>query len=204
VPTAVASSIRRRLATLNGTAGGLITIGRVRQPRRNIELKATDQDPACSLETCLALGAVDAGELWQSDTYFDVAKGGLKLREERPGRPHLIQFERASEPQQRESRYRIIQVDDGAVLRAALANAIGVRATVVKHRHLLLWRNVRIHLDTVEQLGTFIELEAVAPPSSDLTLERQLIAELRDALEITDDRLVAVGYAELRAERTNV
>jgi adenylate cyclase, class 2 len=168
----------------------------VHQPRRNIELKATDQDPAGSLEICLALGAEDHGVLWQSDTYFDVPKGGLKLREERPGHPHLIQFERASEPQQRESRYRIIQIDDGPELCTALASAIGVRATVVKHRRLLLWRNVRIHLDTVEQLGTFIELEAVAPPESDLTHEHQLIAELRDALHITDDRLVALGYAE--------
>jgi adenylate cyclase class IV len=119
----------------------------------------------------------------------------LKLREERPGRPHLIQFERADEPQQRESRYRIIEVDNGPVLRAALARALGVGVTVVKYRHLLLWRDVRIHLDTVEELGTFIELEAVAPPDSDLTHEHQLITELRDALQITDDRLVALGYA---------
>jgi adenylate cyclase class IV len=150
-------------------AGTPITIIRVTQPGRNIELKATDGTPARSLEICLTLGAEDQGELWQQDTYFEVATGGLKLREESPGRPHLIQFERADEPQQRESRYRIIEVDNGPVLRAALARALGVRVTVVKHRHLLLWRNVRIHLDTVEGLGTSIELEAVAPPDSDLT-----------------------------------
>jgi adenylate cyclase, class 2 len=62
-------------------------------------------------------------------------------------------------------------------------------------RRLLLRRHVRIHLDTVEEIGTFIELEAVAPPESDLTHEHQLIADLRDALKVTDDRLVAVGYA---------
>lgn len=131
----------------------------------------------------------------QRDTYFEVARGGLKLREEQPGGPHLIQFERASEPQQRESRYRMIEVSDGAVLRAALAVAIGIRGVVVKRRHLLLWRSVRIHLDEVEQLGAFIELEAVAPADSDLTHEHRLVAELRDALRITDDRLVAEGYA---------
>lgn len=82
-----------------------------------------------------------------------------------------------------------------------LAAAIGVRVVVTKRRRLFLWRDVRIHLDDVEQLGRFIELEAVAPSDSDLTHEYQLIAELRDALTITDERLVAVGYAEqLRAK----
>jgi adenylate cyclase class IV len=130
-----------------------------------------------------------------------VANGGLKLREERPGRPHLIQFERTDEPQQRESRYRIIEVEDGPMLKAALAAAIGVRVVVTKRRRLFLWRDVRIHLDNVERLGRFIELEAVAPPDSDLAHEYQLVSELRDALTITDKRLVAIGYAEqLRAK----
>jgi adenylate cyclase class 2 len=142
----------------------------------------------------------DCGEISQRDTYFAVARGGLKLREEHPGRPHLIQFERSNEPQQRVSQYRIIEIGDGSVLRAALSAAIGVCGVVVKRRRVLLWRNVRIHLDEVEHLGTFIELEAVAPPDSDLTHEHQLVAELRDAFAITDERLVTVGYAEqLRA-----
>ncbi len=168
----------------------------MQRPRRNIELKARDTDPSASLKVCRALGAEDRGTIAQRDTYFKVTRGGLKLREEQPGRPHLIQFDRASEPQQRESRYRIIEVSDGTALRAALVAAIGIGGVVVKRRHLLLWQSVRIHLDEVEQLGTFIELEAVAPPGSDLTHEHRLVAELRDALEITDERLVAFGYAE--------
>jgi adenylate cyclase class 2 len=173
-------------------------------PRRNVELKARDPDPDASLKICRALSADDHGEISQRDTYFEVASGGLKLREERPGRPHLIQFERTDEPQQRESRYRIVEVDDGAVLCAALAAAIGIRGVIAKRRRLFLWRNVRIHLDTVAQLGDFIELEAVAPAGSDLTAEHRLIEELRDALAITDERLVALGYAEqlLRAGTT--
>jgi adenylate cyclase class 2 len=55
---------------------------------------------------------------------------------------------------------------------------------------------VRIHVDDVEHLGTFIELEAVAPPDSDLSHEHELISELRGAFAITDERLVAVGYAK--------
>lgn len=61
-------------------------------PRRNIELKATDPDPFASLDVCRRLGAEDRGTIEQRDTYFEVARGGLKLREEQPGRPHLIQL----------------------------------------------------------------------------------------------------------------
>lgn len=96
---------------------------------------------------------------------------------------------------------RIIEVSDGTALCAALAAAIGRRGVVVKCRRLLLWQSVRIHLDEVEQLGTFIELEAVAPPDSDLAYEHRLVAELRDALGITDERLVALGYAEQLTRR---
>ena len=64
-------------------------------------------------------------------------------------------------------------------------------------RRLLIWEGVRIHLDQVDGLGRFIELEAVAPPQSDLNDEQAKVARLRSALAISDDRLVALGYAEL-------
>jgi len=168
----------------------------VEKARRNIELKATDPKPARSLEICHGLGAPDEGVLWQRDTYFNVSAGGLKLREQEPGRTHLIQFERADEPQQRESRYRIIDIDDAQTLLAALTAAIGVDVTVTKQRRLFLWQTVRIHLDNVERLGNFIELEAVAPAGSDLHHEHQLVQQLRTAFSITDDRLIATGYAQ--------
>lgn len=165
-------------------------------PRRNIECKAIDANPSASLAVCRGLGAHDHGEIRQRDTYFAVARGGLKLREETPGRPHLIQFERASEPQQRESRYRIAEVSDPETLRVALTAALGTTVVVCKTRRLFLWRQVRIHLDMVEGLGSFIELEAVAPPDSDLSAEHALVETLRERLGITDERLIASGYAE--------
>jgi adenylate cyclase class 2 len=168
----------------------------VSAPRRNIECKSIDPDPSISLTVCHTLGAEDHGEIRQRDTYFAVASGGLKLREERPGQPHLIQFERTSEPQQRESRYRIIEINDPDTLRAALTAAIGATVVVCKTRRLFLWQQVRIHLDTVEGLGSFIELEAVAPSDSDLSREHALVGILRERLRISDERLVTYGYAE--------
>ena len=74
-----------------------------------------------------------------------------------------------------------------------------MRAVVEKERRLLLWRNVRIHLDTVARLGTFVELEAVSDAPGGLPLEEAKLAEIRAALSITDDLLVARGYADLLA-----
>lgn len=165
-------------------------------PGRNVELKASDPDPGHSLEICSALDAEDNGVLWQRDTYFNVRVGGLKFREQEPGHPHLIQFERADEPQQRESRYRIVEIHDAQTLLAALSAAIGTTVVVTKRRHLFLWGDVRIHLDEVEGLGSFIELEAVARRESDLEHEHRLVEQLRDAFSITHDRLVAIGYAD--------
>ncbi len=173
--------------------------------RRNVELKATDLDPERSLQVCRALGARDEGTLWQRDTYFAVARGRLKLREQEPGVPHLIGYARADRPEQRESRYRIAALAggaDAAATRAMLEAALGIECVVVKERRLFLWHDVRIHLDRVEGLGTFIELEAVAPADSDLSAEHERVAQLREALAISDERLVAQGYADqLRRSR---
>lgn len=163
---------------------------------RNVELKAFDPDPDRSLDVCRLIEATDKGVIWQRDTYFDVPRGALKLREEWPGQPHLVQYRRADEPQQRESSYRIVRVDDPDGLRAALDAALGVRGAVEKRRHLFLWENVRIHLDDVTGLGHFIELEAVAPVDSDLGREHELIAQLRHAFAIADDRVQAGGYSD--------
>jgi predicted adenylyl cyclase CyaB len=164
--------------------------------RRNVELKAKNPDPERSLEVCRDLDAEDRGVISQRDTYFKVSSGGLKLREESPGGPHLIQFQRASQAQQRPSSYRIVAIEDGATLRAALRESLGERGVVVKRRHLFLWHNVRIHLDDVEGLGSFLEFEAVAPADSDLEHEYESVAELRAAFSITDELLCAHGYAD--------
>jgi len=162
---------------------------------RNIELKAHDPDPARSLQLSLELGATEEGWLQQLDTYFRVERGRLKLREQ-DGAAELIQYERADEAIERASNYQIVPIQDPDGLKDALAAALGILVAVEKSRHLLLWRNVRIHLDEVPGLGNFIELEAVADPDSDLSREYENIAELREALGITDGRILAAGYSD--------
>jgi homotetrameric cytidine deaminase len=163
-------------------------------PRRNVELKALDPDPARSLATCRELGAQDKGVLRQRDTYFRARAGRLKLREEEPGGAVLIQYDRPDEAAARESRYRLARVEDPEELRASLDAALGTLVTVDKERHLLLWDGVRIHLDTVAGLGSFVELEGVAPPESDLRAEREKVAHLQARLGL--EQVLTDSYSD--------
>ena len=168
---------------------------------RNLEIKALDPDPATTLSAALALGAEDRGTLHQRDTYFHAVHGRLKLREQPPESAQLISYSRADASAPRPSLYRIAEVADPSTLAATPADSLGVRVLVEKTRQLLLWRNVRMHVDRVEGLGDFVELEAVASTADGLEAERPRIEHLTDALGIRDARLVTTGYAEMLEAR---
>jgi homotetrameric cytidine deaminase len=170
--------------------------------RRNVECKAADPDPQATLRAALAYGAQERGVLDQRDTYFSAPQGLLKVREERAEdggatRAQLVSYARAHEAVAGTSAYHLVDVPDPAALIAALDATLGTVVVVHKRRRLLLWQEVRIHLDEVEGLGRWIELEAVAPPESDLSTEHARVAELREVLGMADERVVAGGYAAL-------
>lgn len=182
-----------------GHGGARYSLGPVSAARRNVEVKAVDPDPARTLERALELGASDEGVLVQRDTYFAVLTGRLKLREQEPGGAVLIAYERPDETAAHVSNYRLVPVPDADELRGALAAVAGVRVVVDKRRRLLLWDCVRIHLDEVEGLGSFVELEAVAEPDSDLAREHELVGQVRAALGIEDAALREGSYADARS-----
>jgi homotetrameric cytidine deaminase len=164
----------------------------------NVEIKARDPDPEATAGRCLALGASDEGLLEQRDTYFAGRHGRLKLREQEGASAELIAYRRPDEAGPEESAYVRAVADDGARMRETLDAALGTTVVVAKRRRLFLWENVRIHLDDVEGLGTFIELEAlVGPGAGDLDTARSKVDRLRSELAIADDALVAAGYSDL-------
>ena len=176
--------------------------GTVSGPGRNIEIKARCRDLEAAAARAIALGARDAGVLQQRDTFFATTRGRLKLREFGDGRAELISYERPDVAAARASDYVIAPLEDPAAaraVRAALERALGVVRVVVKTRRLFLHASTRIHLDTVEGLGTFVELETVIGAQSDDEAHAELRA-LATALGIRDDDRVAVPYTELSAE----
>jgi len=164
-------------------------------PRVNLELKARDPNPEVTAARCLNLGAVSAGTLDQRDTYFAARRGRLKLRTGPAS--ELIAYRRPDDAEATESAYVLAPVADADSLAEALDAALGTVVVVSKRRRLFLWEGVRIHLDEVDELGSFIEFEAVLPDAGDLATAAGKLARLRASLEIADDALVAVGYADL-------
>lgn len=165
---------------------------------RNVELKARLADPTAALRAALELGATDHGTLVQRDTYFHVPSGRLKLREIEGAGAELIAYLRpdAREPEASTFVRAPLGPHPAAVL-AALEASLGIRGVVAKRRRLLVWRSVRIHLDDVAGLGSFLEFEAMLGPDSTEQQGHERIATLRHALQISDGDLIAVGYADL-------
>ena len=161
----------------------------------NVELKARDPNPEVTIERCLTLGAVSAGTLNQHDVYFRTRRGRLKLRSQADDGSELIAYRRPDAADASESTFVRAPASESVV--EALDVALGTTVVVSKVRRLLLWEGVRIHLDEVEGLGSFIEFEAVLPDAGDAETARAKLAHLRRELRIEDDALVSVGYADL-------
>ncbi|MBF6559982.1 MAG: class IV adenylate cyclase [Candidatus Binataceae bacterium] len=163
---------------------------------RNLEAKFRLADRAGAHRAALVIGFAPRATLIQRDTFFTVAEGKLKLREE-PSGAALIHYRRAHAGSLELSDYAIVPIPDPAATRAMLAAALGVLAEVRKSRVLLMRRNVRLHLDRVDGLGDFGEIEAVLGAGESAEAYRAEVAELLAALAIVPDRLIDVSYFEL-------
>ena len=169
-------------------------------PRRNLELKLRLPDLATVRRACAAV-AKPAGAMEQVDTYFHVPHGRLKLREQlgAAAAPEatLIAYHRPDKADVRASEYHLVPVPDAAALKAALSAALGVRGVVRKRRELLRYHNVRIHLDEVGGLGTFLEFEAIISQQADEELSSRRLSELCRLLGLDRSRGIAGSYADL-------
>jgi adenylate cyclase class IV len=165
-------------------------------PRRNIELKCRCADLAAVRARAQHLGARDAGVLEHHDTFFEAPLGRLKLRDFGDGRAELISYRRPDTTEARGSDFFVYPVGDPVLLRAALAHALATGGTVRKRRHLFLYRHTRIHLDEVEGLGTFVELETVMAGQSEQEGHEEL-AHVAAALALKPEDAIPRPYVEL-------
>ena len=163
---------------------------------RNIEIKLRSNDLDAVRTRALQAGASDEGVLVQTDTFFRVANGRLKLREINGTAAELIAYTRADVAGAKASDYLVVPVTEPATMLAALTAACGVTRVVKKRRDLLLWKNVRIHLDRVEGLGDFVELESVVGKADEIMATTNL-DELLGLLGLAGAEVIPVAYADL-------
>ena len=168
---------------------------------RNIEIKARIASTAALLPRVRALADHGPEPIAQDDTFFACASGRLKLRAFADGRGELIAYDRPDAAGPKTSDYLILPVAEPDRLRAALARALGETGRVIKQRVLFLVGRTRVHLDRVEGLGDFLELEVVLRDGESAAQGTAEAHALRERLQVDALQLVAGAYVDLLRTR---
>jgi predicted adenylyl cyclase CyaB len=169
---------------------------------RNIEIKARIGDRAALDRRVTALRVGTREELQQIDTFFRTPTGRLKLREFGGGTAELIRYDREDRPDARLSTYERVAVADAPGLRALLSRALGIRGQVKKHRTVLMVGTTRIHLDEVEHLGAFLEIEVVLNEAESIADGQRRMSQLMAQLDIQAADLIAGAYLDLLSSQS--
>ena len=164
---------------------------------RNVEIKAHLRNPPETSRLAAELADTQAELIEQEDVFFPTPSGRLKLRIFSPHHAELIFYQRPDQEGPKTSHYQITPTADPAGLRSALAAAYGERAVVRKVRTLLLAGRTRIHLDHVEQLGDFLELEVVLADGESIQDGEAEAHELMSKLGLSAHDLVPDAYVDL-------
>jgi adenylate cyclase, class 2 len=167
---------------------------------QNIEIKAkyTNHDKARQL--CEDLGAACLGTMRQIDTYFRVQKGRLKLREKDVGTAELIAYVRPDQENPKCSEFVVIDVDSPTAVKEIFSTLLGVETVVEKSRTIYVLGSTRIHIDEVDGMGRFLEIEVLCGSGDDAAIQAATIRarELMEAFEIFPKDLIPGSYRELR------
>ena len=160
----------------------------------NLELKARVRTLAWAKKIAGTFARFDS-TLTQTDTYYHVPEGRLKLRAFSRTRGELIVYSRNEGKGDRYSRYDISVTATPATLHRVLNRALGVDVLVRKTRFLYLYENARIHLDAVRSLGAFVEFEVLVTHGQ--RQAKTLLAELKERFAIADRDCILCSYSDL-------
>jgi adenylate cyclase class IV len=164
---------------------------------RNIEIKARIAALADIEARARLLSGREPVDLEQDDTFFVCPQGRLKLRSLGSGPAELIFYRREDVTGPKLSTYSIVPVAQPDLLREVLSAALGTAGRVRKRRRVYFVGQTRVHLDEVQQLGTFVELEVVLEPGQSAQMGLRVAHELRAALGVTEAQLVPCAYVDL-------
>src|SRR5215472_3599569 len=163
---------------------------------RNVEIKAILKDRVAVVAA--VAGQSDApATIVQHDFFFRCSEGRLKLRVFEPGRGELIRYQREGVADARSSHYQIARTSDPEALLDILTQALGRVGEVKKTRILYRIGQTRVHIDRVEDLGDFLEVEVVLRPDQSEEAGKRMAEELLAQLGIERNQLIAEAYVDL-------
>jgi predicted adenylyl cyclase CyaB len=167
----------------------------------NIEIKARVDDVESLRERVNSLSDSEPKRIRQEDTFFHCPKGRLKLREFSPTRGELIYYERDDSPDPKRSNYIRSVTTDPRPLKSALSASLGVRGMVVKNRTIYQIGQTRIHIDEVDGLGCFVEIEVVLSSGESVEHGVAIAHGLMKRLGIEKQDLIDCAYIDLIEEK---
>ena len=163
----------------------------------NFEFKARCPEPDRVRDVLRRMNAEPAGIDQQTDTYFNVSSGRLKLRAGNVEQ-NLIYYNRGDSASPKRSDVWLAPCPEPGPLLDVLSNALGVRVVVEKRREIYFHRGTKIHLDDVPGLGIFVEVEVIADSAAADT--KKMRAECDDwmrRLGVQEDDLVSASYSDM-------
>ena len=159
----------------------------------NLELKIPIKNISKFEESLVKIGAELKGVLKQKDIYYKVDNGLLKLRLEN-GEASLIKYSRDEKNKNRWSNYFVLKLE-GEEVENYFNDFFQIETVVSKKRKLYIYKDTRIHLDLVEGLGEFLELETVVIEGKEKA--KQLFDEIVKLLEINTSNQIKTSYRYL-------
>jgi adenylate cyclase class IV len=169
---------------------------------RNIEIKARIGDRESVAQKAAALADKGPVEIVQDDTFFACPNGRLKLRAFSPAEGELIFYIRPDQAGPKESFYLISPTKTPDTLRDVLSRAYGQAGRVRKCRTLFLAGRTRIHIDRVENLGDFLELEVALAEGETAKSGEAVALDLMGKLGISSDQLIEEAYVDLLNQKS--
>jgi predicted adenylyl cyclase CyaB len=163
----------------------------------NIEIKARVNDFIALQRKAEQLSDTPCQVIPQLDTFFNCPNGRIKLRELDLQRGQIVYYQRQDIAGPKHSDYKIFETDDPAAIKAILSEAYGVRGVVSKVRYLFMVGQTRIHLDDVQGLGKFIELEVVLNHGQSDADGNAIAESLMHKLGINPMDLIDTAYMDL-------
>ncbi len=167
----------------------------------NIEIKAYARDFEEIRRRAEALSDQPMEVLYQEDIFFNTPQGRLKLRVLSANNGQLIYYTRPNQEGPKRSDYQIYLTSDPENLKRVLELAYGRRGIVRKRRYLYLVGQTRVHLDDVEGLGQFMELEVVLREGQSDAEGQAVAEELMASLGVEKNDLIEGAYMDLLEAR---
>ena len=163
----------------------------------NIEIKAKTSNPERIRKILSEHNAELKGTDEQTDTYFKVNEGRLKLRQG-DIENNLIYYRRNNQAGPKQSDFRLIPVFNSEGLLQVLTEALDVFTVVKKRREIYFIENVKFHIDELDRLGWFVEIEA-GNVHSDIPVERlhEQCNYYMKVFGIKDEDLVSDSYSDM-------